>query len=62
MNNKKNDTFSAVYWLVMTAIYLAYSFTTMDWRHSWIIWPVAGVLFAAITTILNAMRNKKEER
>ena len=62
MNNKKNDTFSAVYWMIMTAIYLAYSFITMDWGHSWIIWPVAGVLFAAITTILNAMRNKKEER
>lgn len=62
INNKKNDTFSGVYWLVITAIYLAYSFLTMDWEHSWIIWPVAGVLFAAVITILNAVRNKKKDK
>lgn len=59
INNKKNDTFSGVYWMIITAIYLAYSFVTMEWHRSWIIWPVAGVLFGAVTTILNAMRNKK---
>lgn len=59
-NNKKNETFSGVYWLIVTAIYLAYSFTTMEWETSWIIWPVAGVLFAAITLILDATRNKKQ--
>lgn len=59
INNKKNDTFSGVYWMVVTAIYLAYSFITMDWGRSWIIWPVTGVLFGAVTMILNATRNKK---
>lgn len=59
VNNKKNDTFSGVYWMLVTAIYLAYSFITMEWHRSWIIWPVAGVLFAAITLILNATVNKK---
>lgn len=59
INNKKNDTFSGVYWMLVTAIYLAYSFTTMEWHRSWIIWPVAGVLFVAITLILNATINKK---
>ncbi|MCI9126857.1 MAG: helix-turn-helix domain-containing protein [Eubacterium sp.] len=62
MDNKSNDTFSGVYWLVITAIYLAYSFLTMDWGRSWIIWPVAGVLFAAITTIINAVRKNKLEK
>lgn len=59
INKKKNDTFSGVYWLIVTAIYLAYSFRTMEWKSSWIIWPVAGVLFAAITMVMNAMRDKK---
>ncbi|MBQ7370444.1 MAG: helix-turn-helix transcriptional regulator, partial [Blautia sp.] len=31
------------YWCIITAIYLAYSFITMKWNRSWIIWPVAGV-------------------
>ena len=59
VNNKKNDTFSGVYWMIVTAIYLAYSFVTMEWHRSWIIWPVAGVLFGAVIMILNATRNKK---
>lgn len=61
INNKKNDTFSGVYWMIITAIYLAYSFITMEWHRSWIIWPVAGVMFAAITLILNATRNKNSK-
>lgn len=59
INNKKNDTFTGVYWMIVTAIYLAYSFVTMDWAKSWIIWPVAGVLFAAITAIINSIRASK---
>lgn len=59
INNKKNDTFTGVYWMIVTAIYLAYSFVTMDWARSWIIWPVAGVLFAAITAIINSIRASK---
>ena len=42
---KKTDTFSGVYWCLTTAIYLAWSFWTMSWDITWIVWPVAGVLF-----------------
>ena len=45
---KKTDTFSGVYWCLTTAIYLAWSFWTMSWDITWIVWPVAGVLFAAL--------------
>jgi len=47
----KNGLVAGIYWSVMTAIYLAYSFLTMDWARSWIIWPVAGVLYAAVVKI-----------
>ena len=59
INNKKNDVFSGAYWLIITAIYLAYSFTSNDWEHSWIVWPVAGILFAAIIIIINSLRSKE---
>ncbi len=52
--NKSNKTFqtvSKVYWCVIVAVYLGYSFITNNWRMSWIIWPVAGVLFGAIKAI-----------
>lgn len=44
---RKLDTFSGVYWCLATAIYLGWSFWTMRWDFTWIIWPVAGVLYAA---------------
>lgn len=42
---------SGIYWLLITAVYLACSFKTNDWGSTWLIWPVAGVLFGVITTI-----------
>lgn len=57
--NKKVSYFPGAYWLVMTAIYLGYSFYTNDWHKSWIIWPVAGVLFAAIYGILREVAKRK---
>ena len=49
--NKKIGWVAPVYWLIATAIYLAYSFATNDWGRSWIVWPVAGVLFAAVAVV-----------
>lgn len=50
---------SAIYWLTMTAIYLAYSFVTNNWDYSWIIWPVAGVLFPALLVVVDALAKRK---
>lgn len=45
---KKTDAFSGVYWCLMVAIYLGWSFWTNNWKFTWIIWPVAGALYAAV--------------
>lgn len=58
--NRKISFFPGIYWCIITAIYLAFSFTTEDWGKSWIIWPVAGVLFAAIQGILQAVLRSRE--
>lgn len=47
------------YWLIATAIYLAYSLATNDWGYSWIVWVVAGVLFPAVIAITNAFAKRK---
>lgn len=49
---RKTEEISSVYWCLMTAIYLGWSFWTMRWDVTWIIWPVAGVLYAAISGIM----------
>lgn len=42
---------ASIYWLVVTAGYLCWSFWTMRWEFTWIVWPVAGVLFGAVVVI-----------
>ena len=56
--NKKMSGPVMVYWLIATAIYLAWSFTTNDWDRTWIIWPVVGVLFPAFYAIVNGISKK----
>lgn len=54
--DKTLEAITSVYWLTMTAIYLAYSFITFNWDTSWIIWPVAGVTYAIIRVIYRAVK------
>ncbi len=49
---------SGAYWSLATAVFLAYSFWTKDWANSWIIWPVAGVLYAVVAQIERGMMKK----
>lgn len=56
--NKKRESIGSVYWLVVTTIYLAWSFITKNWGSTWIIWPIAGVLFAAIMAVCNLFMDK----
>lgn len=45
---KRNvSRYGGVYWGIVTAAYLAVSFLTNRWDMTWIIWPVAAVLFGA---------------
>lgn len=48
---RKLAPFYGAYWCIATAIYLGWSFWTMRWEFTWIVWPVAGVLFAAVAAI-----------
>lgn len=58
--NVRADKIAPAYWLTATAIYLAGSFISGEWDETWIIWPVAGILFAAVRAVYGmAERNKK---
>jgi len=47
-----------IYWAIVTALYLGYSFLTFRWESSWIIWPVAGVLGAVVAGIEKMTRRE----
>jgi transcriptional regulator with XRE-family HTH domain len=50
-NNKKAAKLSGVYWPIVVAIYLSWSFITNDWHISWIVFPVGALLFGGISAI-----------
>lgn len=37
-----------IFWPAITCIYLSWSFLSFDWHISWIIWPVAGVVYSLL--------------
>lgn len=56
--NARAEAVGAIYWCSVTAIYLAISFLTDRWDRSWIVWPVAGVLYPVVLGIINAVTNR----
>ena len=64
LTNRKISFIPGVYWCVVAAYYLYISFTQDSWSRSWIVWPVAAVVFAAVMTAAGAiasssLKNKK---
>ncbi len=55
-NKRKLAPFNGVYWGLVTAGYLAWSFLSGGWDRTWIVWPVAGVAYGAIFGILKLVR------
>lgn len=43
---------AAVYWPLVTAVFLVWGFLGY-WDICWIIWPVAGVLFGAVAALVS---------
>lgn len=50
--------FETIYWTVVLAGYLAWSFITNRWGFTWIVWPIAGVLYVVLAEILKLLNQK----
>lgn len=57
--SRRTGWFAGSFWCLTTAIYLGWSFRADAWQTSWIVWPVAGVLFAALQIALNAWADRE---
>ncbi|QBK24481.1 helix-turn-helix domain-containing protein [Ureibacillus thermophilus] len=51
---------SGAYWCVVVAVYLAWSFIGMNWDKTWIVWPIAGVLYGAFISIVKLVIKAEE--
>ena len=49
--NKKAGRYDGIYWGIALAVYLGWSFVTNRWETTWIVWPIAGVLFVVYREI-----------
>lgn len=58
IENKKSAPIAAIYWSAVTTIYLAWSFISMEWHRTWIVWPIAGVLYGVIMAVARVLRQK----
>lgn len=56
--NKKKDAFGGAYWPIVAAAYLGWSFITKNWGITWVIWPVAALVFAGIMVALSGSQDK----
>lgn len=56
------ETVAAIYWLAATAIYLGWSLFTDAWGITWVVWPIAGVLFALVMCLCNLFVDREEEQ
>ncbi len=50
--NRLHEAVEGAYWSIATAGYLLWSFLSGDWHITWVVWPVAGVLFGAIEAVM----------
>ena len=57
-DRRQHGYFGGIYWMLVTAGYLAWSFLTNGWDRTWIVWPVAAVAYGAVFGIMKALRQK----
>lgn len=51
---KKISHYIDIYWAIVLVIYLIWSFVTQEWRMTWIIWAIGGILQQSFIHLLKA--------
>ena len=51
-DERRMERVGGVYWPIVTAVYLLWSFLSGGWHFTWVIWPVAALVFAAISAVV----------
>ncbi len=52
---------NSIYWCLVLAGYLIWSFTTGNWGLTWIVWPIAGVFSSAGSALIRLIKLKKKK-
>lgn len=49
--SRLKERVSVIYWALATAVFLALTLPTRSWESSWVVWPIAGVLYAGVMAV-----------
>lgn len=60
--NGAKEAVARAYWSLAVAIYLGWSFLSGRWYITWVVWPLAGILYAVLNSILHLTVWNKENR
>ena len=60
-NKSAQALFSEVYWLITTAVYFVWSFSTGDWHISWLTWVIGSAVFTIIKLAVKLKTGKDFE-
>lgn len=55
---EENGPLATIYWGLVLAVYLGWSFWSMEWHRTWLIWPVAAVLYAPVRSVAGLLHKK----
>jgi transcriptional regulator with XRE-family HTH domain len=59
--SSRDEEFASFYWPLVTAIYIGWSLWTMAWGYTWIVWPIAGILYASLLGLVNLLSKDKHK-
>ena len=57
--NRRNGLVAGIYWTAVTAGYLLWSFLSGAWDRTWIVWPIAGLGYGIVISVLRAVRQSR---
>ena len=54
-DNPVVNAIAAIYWPLILVIFLAWGFLGNGWHICWIVWPIGGILFGAISSFISTL-------
>jgi transcriptional regulator with XRE-family HTH domain len=57
-DTKRAEKLAGVYWPLLVAVYLGWSFWTMNWGITWIVFPVGAVAFGGVVGLAKLLAKK----
>ena len=55
------EAVGSAYWVILTAIYLTWSFISASWEISWIVFAIGGVLFPVVMCVCNLIADRHHQ-